>query len=211
MEHRFVNTEGIYKWHLTRGLAQKDEGGKIVMWIGTNTEMQQIKEEEQRRGDFIKMVSHELKTPVTSIKGYVQLLLMMTADNPGTQNISPVKDSLTRIDRQVVKLTRLIAEMLDLSRIEANRLELQKEVFSINTLVEECLEDIRYTSPTHAIDLFEDFSCMVNGDKGRIEQVIINLVANAIKYSPSESHIEVRIKKPQKPVGHLYKRLWNWN
>ncbi|MBK8301170.1 MAG: PAS domain S-box protein [Chitinophagaceae bacterium] len=198
MEHRFVNTEGIYKWHLTRGLAQKDEGGKIVMWIGTNTEMQQIKEEEQRRGDFIKMVSHELKTPVTSIKGYVQLLLMMTADNPGTQNMSPVKDSLTRIDRQVVKLTRLIAEMLDLSRIEANRLELQKEVFSINTLVEECLEDIRYTSPTHAIDLFEDFSCMVNGDKGRIEQVIINLVANAIKYSPSESHIEVRIKKAPK-------------
>ena len=71
-------------------------------------------------------------------------------------------------------------------------------MFSINTLVEECLEDIRYTSPTHAIDLFEDFSCMVNGDKGRIEQVIINLVANAIKYSPSESHIEVRIKKAPK-------------
>ena len=198
MEHRFVNTEGIYKWHLTRGLAQKDESGKIVMWIGTNTEMQQIKEEEQRRGDFIKMVSHELKTPVTSIKGYVQLLLMMTEDNQAPQNMLPVKDSLTRIDRQVVKLTRLIAEMLDLSRIEANRLDLQKEVFSINTLVEECLEDIRYTSPKHAIDLFEDFSCMVNGDKGRIEQVIINLVANAIKYSPSESHIEVRIKKAPK-------------
>jgi two-component system CheB/CheR fusion protein len=192
-ENRLLRKDGKYLWHLTQAVPVKDKNDNIVMWVGSKTEIDSMKMEEIRKGDFIKMVSHELKTPVTSIKGYVQLLLMMTEDLYSEQNPSLVKDSLTRIDRQIIKLTRLIAEMLDLTRIEANRLELQTELFDLNTLVGEIIEDIRYTNTSHVIKLVQDVHCMVMGDKGRIEQVLINLVANAIKYSPDFGPIEVRI------------------
>ncbi len=75
MELRLKDLNGEFFWHLSRAEAVKGEQGEIIMWIGTNTEIQKLKEEEKRKEDFLKMVSHELKTPVTSIKGYVQLLL----------------------------------------------------------------------------------------------------------------------------------------
>ena len=197
-ENRLLRKDGKFFWHLTRAVAIKDETGKIKMWVGSKTEIDTMKTEEIRKGDFIKMVSHELKTPVTSIKGYVQLLLMMTDDLHSEPNPALVKDSLIRIDRQIIKLTRLIAEMLDLTRIKANRLELKTELFNLNTLIVESIEDIRYMNSSHVINIKQDFNCMVNGDKDRIEQVIINLVANAIKYSPDMDQIEVRIQKFQK-------------
>jgi two-component system, chemotaxis family, CheB/CheR fusion protein len=193
MEHRILNKDGEYKWHLSRGIAFKDENGKITMWIGTNTDMHFIKEEEERKDDFIKMVSHELKTPVTSIKGYVQLLLSMLEEEQATQYPLQIKSSLVRIDKLVLKLTRLIIEMLDLSRIETGRLELQKELFSLNDLVMETVKDILNTDSTQTINVYQDFSCTVYGDKDRIGQVIINFISNAIKYSPNNNKIEVGI------------------
>lgn len=80
MEMRFKNAAGDFKWHLNLASPVKDENGNIKMWVGVTTEIQKIKDEELRKDNFIKMVSHELKTPVTSIKGYVQLLLSMIKD-----------------------------------------------------------------------------------------------------------------------------------
>ncbi len=191
-ELRLKNKDGDYKWHLSRAVGVRDEEGNIIKWVGTTTEIQKIKEEEQRKEDFLKMVSHELKTPVTSIKGYVQLLLTML-DEKDSVSPFPLKTSLSRIDSQVVRLTRLITEMLDLSRIEAGKLELQKKLFSLNELVKETVQDVLHTSQTHDIEIIEDMVCGIEGDQDRIGQVLINLLNNAIKYSPVNYKIKVHI------------------
>lgn len=197
MEVRCLNKSGYYKWHLSRAEPVKDESGNISMWISTNTEIQKLKEEEKRKGDFLKMVSHELKTPVTSIKGYVQLLLsMLRREESGLKvNSLPLKPSLERIDHQIKRLTRLISEMLDLSRIEENKLELKKQVFNLNELVNETVQDIRYTNTQHNIEIIPDYNCRVFGDKDRLGQVLINFITNAIKYSPESKDIMIRIRK----------------
>ncbi|MGB7843022.1 MAG: PAS domain S-box protein [Salinimicrobium sp.] len=195
-EVRIADREQNYLWHISRAEAVKDEKGDITMWIGTNTQIQRIKEEEKRKEDFLKMVSHELKTPVTSIKGYVQLLLnlLRTVQNPELENL-PFKVSLERIDHQIRRLTRLISEMLDLSRIEEGKLELQTQQFSINELVKETIQDIVLTNTQHQIKVSHNFYCEVLGDRDRIGQVLINFVTNAIKYSPDSQLVRVSIDK----------------
>ena len=199
MEVRYLNKKGKYKWHLNRAEAIFDENGNIQLWICTATEIQKIKAEEKRKEDFLKLVSHELKTPVTSIKGYVQLLLSLLKNKKDVPLSSiPFETSLERIDQQIVRLTRLISEMLDLSRIEKNKLVLQKENFSINELVFETIQDINYTNTNYNIILKDEFPCEVYADKDRIGQVLINLVTNAIKYSPVNHDVEVKIQKSGK-------------
>ena len=84
--------------------------------------------------------------------------------------------------------------MLDVSRIETGKLELQNVSFSLNDLVTETVDDIRHTNTRHTINIYHDVTCTIKGDRDRIEQVVINFVANAIKYSPDNSQIEVRIQ-----------------
>ncbi|MEO5984753.1 MAG: PAS domain-containing protein, partial [Ferruginibacter sp.] len=198
MEMRFLNKYGEYIWHLNRASPLKDEDGNIKMWIGVTSEIQRIKDEAERKDNFIKMISHELKTPVTSIKGYTQILLRMLEGAHEIKNPLNIKNSLIRVDKQVSRLTRLITEMLDLTRIDESKLLLQKELFNLNELIIETVEDIRYTITEHPIKIYEDFTCNINGDRDRIGQIIINLISNAIKYSPNNDTIELRICKHAK-------------
>ena len=194
MQLRLKNKEGKYIWHLSRCEAVKEDDGSIKMWISVNTEINKIKEEEKRKEEFLKMVSHELKTPVTSIKGYVQLLLTLIKKQEAAEASKlPLKPSLERINHQVTRLTRLISEILDLSRIRENQLELKKEEFNLNELVKETIQDINYTNTQHEISLDSDSQFRVMADRDRIGQVIINFVMNAIKYSPGSQNIILKI------------------
>ena len=197
METRIKDKDGNYLWHLNRATPFKDEHGNIQMWIGSDTEIQKTKDEQKRRDDFIKIVSHELKTPVTSIKGYVQFMTMMMESEKASYPAQFIS-SLSRIDSQVLRLTKLITEMLDLSRIETGKLELQMETFSINELTAEVVQDIRHTHPGHDLNLVFDYKAIITGDRDRIGQVLINFINNAIKYSPGKDKVEVSVKKGSK-------------
>lgn len=137
----------------------------------------------------------------------------------------PLIPGLERIDNQVSRLTRLISEMLDLSRMDESKLELQRETFSINELVESSVQDLKYTNDDYKIKITHDDTFSVDGDKDRINQVLINFITNAIKYSPDDKNIIVRVYKEEggngavsvkdKGIGidekdheHLFKRFY---
>lgn len=188
-EHRFRRHDGEYRWQLSRAIPQKDKNGNIQMWVGTSTDIDDIKKHDQQKDDFIKMASHELKTPVTTIKGYVQLLLKMNAHGKDPF----LSSSLQTIDKQIFKLTKLITDLLDVTKIETGSLELNREVFPVASLVKEIAEELETTIQTHRITVRQLTDSLVLADKDRIAQVFINLFTNAIKYSPKANEVLVDI------------------
>jgi len=204
MEFRLKNKQDNYIWHLSRAIPVTDDKGEINMWIGVSTEIQKLKEEEKRKGDFLKLVSHELKTPVTSIKGYAQMLLsMLQAEGEIKYETLPLTSFLERIDNQLSRLTRLISEMLDLTRIEESQLNLQQKLFTLNGLVDECVQDIEYSSRESQIKVIHKDKFDIYADYDRIGQVLINFITNAIKYSPDNKNIDITVFKTDENQGSV--------
>lgn len=187
VEHRFGRSDGTYRWQLSRAIPQRDAAGNIQMWVGTSTDIQDIKEQDQQKDFFISMASHELKTPITSIKGYVQLL--QTTYAKGEDNF--LKKSLKVIDKQILTLTSLISDLLDVSKIKSGSLVLNKQDFEITEMIADVTGHIRHVSPDYNIS-FSGSTAIVFADRERISQVLINLLTNAVKYSPSSKEITIK-------------------
>lgn len=173
----------------------------ITQSIQQMEELRKLYESDEQKNNFIAMASHELKTPITSIKGYVQLLLNAVEKEKDRQKPLPpllVRSSLISVDKQIKRLTRLISELLDISKIETGTLELKIEKFSLNELAIETVEDILYTNTKHEINLYHDHHSYVFGDKDRVGQVMINFLTNAIKYSPDSEKIDVTVHRAGK-------------
>ena len=190
-EHRFRNKNNEYRWFLSRAIPQLDEFGAVKKWVGTSTDIDEMKRLDQHKNDFIKIANHELKTPITTIKGYVQLLKKMRGDSEDQFLVN----SLNTIDNQINKLNHLMGELLDISRIESGQLPLHKDYFSLLKLVTETIEDIKAAEQTHQINfkLKHASDIEVFADKDRITQVLNNLLTNAIKYSPTANKVKVTL------------------
>ena len=202
LEYRFRREDGEYRWVRETGIPRYSAEGKFEGYIGSCMDVHETKMHEQRKDDFIRMASHELKTPVTSIKGYVQLLLTMFRDHDTSDaNISSqaIQTSLATIDKQIIKLNRLMSELLDLSRIDSGKLELKMQNFDRVDLVKETVDDVQQTTQ-HQILVNDKADCRFFGDKDRIGQVLLNLLTNAVKYSPKTNSIEVNIYKPSQNI-----------
>lgn len=143
-----------------------------------------------KQDEFLSMASHELKTPLTSLKAYLQL---MNEVNATTGNLSPAV-LLPKALNATAKLEKLIADLLDVSKIKANRLDYNHDSFDIGKLLQECVEDLGQTTLSHQIKIIETVQQNCVADKLRIEQVIINLLSNAIKYSPGANVVHTGIK-----------------
>jgi PAS domain S-box-containing protein len=181
-ECRIKNPDGGYSWFTLKTVPIKNDKDDVELWIGTATDIHDKKIAEQQKDEFISIASHELKTPVTSIKGFTQILFEKEGNNEAA-------DLLSRMDNQVNKLTKLIIDLLDATKIENGQLKFAKENFDFNELVMEVSEEMQRTTESHEIKANLTDTKMVSGDRNRIGQVIINLVSNAIKYSPNAKEV----------------------
>jgi PAS domain S-box-containing protein len=183
------STENTHRWNLVRALPIKDKTGTIIKWFGTCTDIEEQKQKNQRKDDFISMASHELKTPLTSIKGYVQLLEKTLNDHADSPAIAKMFASKTNI--QIDKLNTLIGDLLDVSRIQTGNLQYQMHDFELGNMINDVMESHMAGITTHQVEVKNELSGTWVGDKGRIEQVINNLVNNAVKYSPNGKKVIV--------------------
>jgi PAS domain S-box-containing protein len=181
-------------------LTEKKHNERVILKYqdeleGKIEDLRKLSKSDKLKSDFIKMASHELNTPVTSIRGYIQMLLAMFSEKPLQKDIPQdfVASSLNTINKQVQRLIRLISELLDLSRIEGGQLELRKEIFNISEMVHETIQDIKMANLNRDINLYVNTDCNVDADKDRISQVLSNLIMNAIKYSGHSKSIDVTI------------------
>jgi PAS domain S-box-containing protein len=143
------------------------------------------------RDEFISVASHELKTPVTSLKMYTQIVLRQLEK----QNDQILTNPVSKMNAQIDKLTMLINDLLNISKIQLGKLEFNEESFDLQTVLEDTIESVQPSTQTHTISLKGNIKKQVWGDKDRINQVITNLLTNAIKYSPQADKVQVIISE----------------
>jgi PAS domain S-box-containing protein len=159
----------------------------IITDLSLQKEAQAQKKAMEQKDEFISIASHELKTPVTSVKGYIQLLKhkFRNQEDPNAVTL------LNKADNQLKKLTNLINELLDVKKMENGQLQYNSELFDLDELVLEILEETEQAFVNHRFVYEKCESCQIQGDRNKIGQVITNLLENAGKYSPAGSIITV--------------------
>ena len=144
----------------------------------------------EKKDEFIGIASHELKTPLTSAKAYVQLLEATLDDVDHNRDaIIYAQKANSSIDR----LNNLISELLDISKIQHGKLQMNLSEFNFNDLLKESIDLMQASFSRHAIYLSGIGNVIIRADKERIHQVLINLLSNAIKYSPASIRIDVKV------------------
>jgi signal transduction histidine kinase len=163
-----------------------------------NTQNRQLTESREmikRKDEFISIVSHELKTPITSIKGYVGLMMEKYSESEDPF----LAKSIFTVNKQLIKLTGLINNLLDVTRIDIKRMEFNMQPFDICTTVADAIAIMQPTI-THQLIVEGPENCTAYGDKERINQVILNLLTNAIKYSPESDKVLINIKSNKENI-----------
>lgn len=187
---RGKGADGLYRWHLVRLMPILDEGGKMHLWIGTATDIEELRILQQQKDDFISIASHELKTPITTLKASLQIL-----DRLKDKSASPTLAKLiVQANKSMEKVNVLIDDLLNASMANNGQLHINRQQFLLTDVITESCQDIRVQAEYNLITI-GDLSLKVNADPIRIEQIIVNFVNNAIKYASNSKHITISIEK----------------
>lgn len=179
--------DGQLRWLRSTGRLYAAQDGRGANFSGTVMDITKSKLDEQRKNDFIAMVSHELKTPLTSLNGYIQVL----QSKLGPQQNSLISTVLDKARKQVGKMIGLISGFLNVSRLEAGKIHLEITRCDMAALIKEIESDILINNQSQNIIFDPVETTWMNVDREKIELVITNLISNAIKYSPVDATIQV--------------------
>jgi signal transduction histidine kinase len=144
-----------------------------------------------KKDEFLGLATHELKTPITSMKASLQSLQGLVSKNDSLKETVPL---LTIANRQVVKLSALVSDLVDVSKIQSGQMEMNSSSFVLSTVIADCIAEMEHQAKNYQFNFFNDVDSQVIADKARIEQVVINLLLNAVKYSPVKRVINVIIE-----------------
>ncbi|PWS29275.1 hypothetical protein DHW03_05510 [Pedobacter yonginense] len=178
---------GEEKWVRATGRVFLDKEGNPLEYSGLFMDITERKLDELRKNDFIGMVSHELKTPLTAINGFVQVLQRKAklADDAYAAN------ALDKAANQVRKMTTMINGFLNVSRLESGKILIEKSTFKLDELLKEAIDETYISQSTHLVNLANNCDVEVFADRDKIGNVISNLISNAHKYSANGSRIDV--------------------
>ena len=182
LQYKAITKSGEVKSLESNFVVMRDNTGKVTGMRGVLTDITTSKELELKKDEFLSIASHELKTPLTSIKGYIQLLGSLESD-------PTIVNYLDKVNVQVNNLNNIITDLLDLSKIQAGKLEYKFEQVNLLDLVNESISNISHGTLGHNIIVNSNGAVNIQGDAYRLEQVINNLLSNAIKYSPEGSDV----------------------
>jgi PAS domain S-box-containing protein len=169
----------------------RNSRGEIIAAAEILSDVTPQKELELRKDDFINMASHELKTPLTSMKLYLTVLKKQLANHTEAKS----QKILASIIYQTDRLQDLVSDLLDVSRLETGKLSFTKELLPIDTLIKDTIEELQSSIDGKTINFTSSGSLQVHADKFRLYQVLTNLITNAAKYSPNKGTIIVQLKK----------------
>ncbi len=195
-----LEKEGKNYWFLMYASRLAFPNHGVVMSSANITELKKL---EKQKEEFIGIASHELKTPVTSVKAYAQILHKRFSDR-GDEISAGLLD---KMNLQIDRLTKLIRELLDTTRMEGGTLSFNMEKISIDALVAEVVEEMQRISSTHKIRIVGESGTSVYADKDRTSQVLVNLISNAVKYSPDSTEVTVEVVRKEKMVKVAIKDL----
>jgi len=189
-EYAFEKSPGIVTSLQVSSTPIHNRQGKVIAAASIVTDISSQKELEKRKDDFVNMASHELKTPITSMKLYIDSLLkQLTAYN----DPKAIK-TLTGIKYQTERLQELVSDLLDVSRLQTGKLSFRKEKFDIVGLIQETIDHLQ-ASAKQQIVFQQSSPILITADKFRMYQVLTNLITNAAKYSAADTIISLAIKK----------------
>jgi len=191
IENRFKRKDGVYRWHLNRCIPLRNNAGELLFWVGTATDIDDQRKAIEKKDEFIGIASHELKTPLTTLKGYLQLMSNFKKEPVPEQ----IRSFIVKAGTSISKLQSLVNDLLDVSKIQAGKLHFSQAPVNMNDLVAVCVENSRFMFPDYNVSWTPGSEYTVFGNFERIEQVVMNLINNAVKYSPINKDISIQLGK----------------
>ncbi len=197
-EYRLLRADGVYRWHLVRALPLRDGRGEVIRWFGTSTDIEErkvaqqtLQEEDRRKNDFLAMLSHELRNPLTPIRNATHVLRRL---RPGAADF---ERAVAIVERQLALLVRLIDDLFDLSRITHGKIHLDRKRLDLVPLVRSLLADRGQAMRAEGLwveTVFPDRALWVEADGARVAQAITNLLENAQKFTPCGGTVRVEVR-----------------
>jgi PAS domain S-box-containing protein len=189
LDFRILAQDGSVRWVTTSAALLTDSAKKPVRLLGATSDITQQKLLEQEKSDFLSMAAHELKTPITSMKIFVELMHRQLSNS----DLEKPKYFAERIKDQTDRLTELTNDLLDVSRIETGKIKLHKDKFNYSDMVSDTIEGLQATTKLK-LQYIGEKNIKIYADKYRIYQVLVNLITNAIKYSSSSNKVKIKIE-----------------
>jgi PAS domain S-box-containing protein len=192
-ERRYTQADVALAEDLARRAALAVENAQL--YAQAQTAIRTAEEAVRAREEFLSVAAHELKTPVTSLRGFAQLTLRALEQDRELDR-DRLRHALMVVNQQSDKLRRLVAQLLDISRIQSGRLQLELQETDLGQLISDVVLGMQHQSQYHTLNIDLPFRQQVRIDPLRLEQVLTNLLDNAIKYSPQGGPIDIQLRQP---------------